>query len=143
MGYLDLASYEALQKKRKTAPIGFSVDSLSYKTDRTLTLGKNQNGATLHVFIKDGVLHAHEYLELPGPIHGSGSDFFTVSWHSGTISPAVLNPSFYAIPVATDEEFAELMLRFSHPLEFAEWNAGVNLVDENISGYFGRIFRMD
>lgn len=142
MGYLDLASYEALQKRRKTTIIGLSIDSLSYKTDRTLTLGKNQNGATLHVFIKDGVLHAHEYLELPG-INGSGSDYFTVSWHSGTISPAVLNPSFYTIPLATDEEFAELMLRFSHPLEFAEWNAGVNLVDENISGYFGRIFRMD
>jgi hypothetical protein len=137
VGYLDLYSYEKLVAKRKTAPIGFSVDSLSYKTNRTLTLGKNQNGAALHVFIKDSVLHAHEYLEFPG------GDYFTVSWHSGTISPAVLNPSFYAIPLATDEEFAELMLRFSHPLEFAEWNAGVNMVEEQVSGYFGRIFRME
>lgn len=141
MTYLDQASYEKMLAKRKVAPIGLSVDSLSNKADRTLTHGKNQNGAALHVFIKDGVLHAHEYLELPGEV--SGSDYFTVSFHSGTIVASVLNPSFYAIPLATDVEFAELMLRVSHPLDFAEWNAGANQVDELVSGYFGRIFRMD
>jgi hypothetical protein len=139
--YLDLASYEALQKKRKTAPIGISVDSLSYKTARTLTLGKNQNGAVLHVFIKDGVLHAHEYLEMPGKF--PGTDYITVSFHSGSILAAVLCPSSYAIPKATDTEFAELMLRFGYPLDFAEWNSSVNNPDENISGYFGIIFRME
>lgn len=135
MGYLDQTAYDKLVAKRKTAPIGFSVDSLPDKRDRTLTLGKNQNGAALHVFIKDRVLHAHEYVEFPD------GDYFTVTWRSGTISPATLNPSFYAIPLATDEEFAELMLRFSHPLEFAEWNSGANMIDPLVSGYFGRIFR--
>lgn len=142
MVYFDQASYEKMLAKRKMTPVGLSVDSLAYKADRTLTLGKNQNGATLHVFIKDGVLHAHEYLELPGKLPGSGSDYFTVSFHSGTVPASVLNPSFYAIPLATDVEFAALMLQFSHPLDFAEWNAGVNQVDELVSGYFGRIFRM-
>lgn len=139
MGYLDLASYEELQKKRKTTPVGISVESLYYKTDRTLTLGKNHNGAVLHVFIKDGVLTAHEYLEMPGKF--PGTDYITVSFSSGTILPATLSPSLYAIPKATDLEFASVMLNLGHPLEFAKWESSVNNPDENIWGYYGLIAR--
>lgn len=137
MGYLDLASYEEMIAKRKTGSIGFAADSFADKADRTLTLGKNSSGTILHVFIKDHVLYAHEYLELPG------GDFFTVTWLEGTISPTALSPSYYAVPVVTDEEFADLMLRFSHPLGFAEWKSMVNQADESPAGYFGRIIQMD
>lgn len=137
MGYLNLASYEKLVAKRKTGSIGFASDSFSYKADRTLTLGKNASGTTLHVYLKDSVLHAHEYLELPD------GRYFTVTWLEGTISPIALSPSFYAIPLATDEMFADLMVRFSHPLDFAEWRSGANLAGENFDGFFGRIVKLN
>lgn len=131
MGYLDLASYEKLVEKQTNEPVTISVESLEYKTDRTLTLGKNSNGTTLHVFIKDGVLHAHEYVEFPT------EDYFTVTWLTGDVQLTALRPSYYAIPQATDAEFAELLLSLNHGLEFSEWRAEVNNVDESISGYFG------
>lgn len=137
MGYLDLASYEKLVEKQTNEPVTISVESLGYKTDRTLTLGKNGNGTTLHVFIKGGVLHAHEYVEFPT------EDYFTVSWFEGNVELTRLRPSYYAIPVATDEEFAELMLSMNHGLEFSAWQAEVNKVDESISGYFGSTVRLE
>lgn len=139
MGYLDLASFEELEKKRKSTPVVLSADSFSYKTDRTLTIGKNFSGAVLHVFIKDRVLHAHEYFEAPGKF--ADTDYITTSFRKGSLSVSELNPKFYAIPKATDQEFAELMLRFSDPLSFTKWDSSENNPIENISGYYGNIFQ--
>lgn len=137
MGYLDLDSYEKLIEKQTNEPVTISVDLLKDKTDRTLTLGKNANGTTLHVFIKDGILHAHEYAEFPN------EDYFTVTWFAGDVKLTSVRPTYYAIPRATDAEFAALMLSMNHGLEFAEWYAEVNKVDESTSGYFGVIRRLE
>lgn len=135
MGYLDRDSYEKLVAKQESEPVVVTVDSLNDKTDRTLTFGKNVNGTTIHVFIKDGVLHAHEYVEFPS------EDYFTVNWVSSEVPLNLLRPSFYAVPEVTDTEFAELMRSLNHGLAFSAW--GSQLVMEYVSGYFGSIRRAD
>lgn len=137
MTYLDEDSYGKLIEKQTNDPVTISIESLKNKTDRTLTLGKNANGTTLHVFIKDGVLYSHEYVEFPN------EDFFTVTWKSGDIQLPALRPSYYAIPRATDAEFAELILSMNHGLEFTEWSADLNKVTEDAFGYFGIIRRLE
>lgn len=129
MGYLDRESYEELVEKQESAPVVVSIDALTDKTNRTLTFGKNASGTTLHVFVKDGLLHSHEYVEFPS------EDYFTVSLVSGFLQLDSLRPSFYAIPEVTDAEFAELMYSLGRGLTFAAW--GSQLVLEDISGYFG------
>lgn len=137
MTYLDRESYGKLVAKRRTAYIGVSLATLKDKTDRTLTLGMNSNGAALHVYIKDSVLYTHEYLEVPdgNPV--------TVTCLCGIVSPAALSPTFYAIPSATDAEFAELMLILNHPLDLAGYDTSVNNVKQNKNGYFGLIWSME
>lgn len=135
MTYLDRESYDKLMEKQESKPIIVTIDALNDKSDRTLTFGRNVNAATLHVFIKDGILHSHEYVEWPG------EEYFTVNWSTGDLQVELLRPSFYAVPEVTDAEFSELMFLLNHRLTFAEW--GSQLVIEDVSGYFGSIVRAD
>lgn len=135
MGYLTRTAYDKLTQARTASAIGISADSFETQSNRTLTLGKNHNGATLHVFLKDGRLYAHEYLTY------AAGDYLSFTILSGTIDITAVRPSAYAIPIATDQEFAELMLRSLNPLRFAEWDSSANFAEGAFfPGYLGEIF---
>lgn len=136
MGYLDLATYEKLVERQKSEARTISADLLEFRGDRTLTLGKNSNGTTIHVFLQDRKLCLHEYVEL------NNGDGFTVNWVTDNVLLSAARPSFYALPRATDEEFAELMFSLNYGLTFTEYFTKANDVSRNAAGYFGLIHHM-
>lgn len=132
MTYFNLASYEKLIEKQAAAVPSVSVEMLADKTDRTLLLGSNSNGSTVHVFIKDGVLQFHEYAEL------DSENFYSITRISNGHVPMKIARPMVAFPRATDEEFAELMFSFHYGLSFCSFYSPTNQnVEQDESGYFG------
>jgi hypothetical protein len=134
MPYLDRVDRDEMMTRKRHRRPKLSVFSFADQSDRTLTLGRNDDGAVIHVYIKNHLLYAHKYFEQ------ETGEFITVVCFVGLIDPLILQPDVYAIPRATDCLFAETMITESLPLKFLEWDAKENQIQDSDSGYFGHIW---
>lgn len=133
MPYLDrIYRDELVTRKRSTRP-NLSAFDFADRTDRTLTLGRNQDGTILHVYIKSNLLYAHKYLAL------ENGEYSSVVCFVGRIDPTFMQPTDYAIPRATDSYFAETMMTESLHLNLVEWDSKENQIEDSDTGYFGQL----
>lgn len=132
MPYLDRLSRDDVVTRGRDARQKISSFDFQDRTDRTLTLGQNDDGTTLHVYIQLGVLYSHKYYADREDIAGA--------CFGGEIDTEFLAPDLVVTPRATDSEFAEMMIARYAPLRLADWDSEDNKVEDSDTGYYGRVW---
>ena len=132
MPYLDRLARDYVVTRIRDSRPELSVSDFQDRTDRTLLLGKNDDGTMLHVYIQRGVLYAHKYYADREDIDGA--------CFAGEIDTQYLVTDLYTIPRTVDAELAELLIARYAPLRLADWDSEDNKVEDSDTGYYGRVW---
>lgn len=113
MDYEDFLRLQ--QEPTGPAPAGNLVDRLRNREDRTLLYGYTSDRTTVHVYMKDSLIHRVEYA------YNSPEEDWQVQIND-TFVPDVLVPNKRLYPEACDAEFCEILKSFGVALPFTKYN---------------------